>query len=193
MIVGALAGIVVSSLSRPVYTATATSYVSSRTSTTLADHGQGDPFTQQVQQSYASIATTPLVVNPVISVLGLRTTAGELAKRVHAENVGDTVTIRISATDGSATRAAAIANAVQSELARRVQALTPTIGGAAQTRLTPVRIAQIPGSHSSPNLLLDVAIGALAGAAAWLLALLVRTIRRFRPLPSGWMAAASML
>lgn len=132
-------------------------------------------------------------MNPVISVLGLRTTAGELAKRVHAENVADTVTIRISATDGSATRAAAIANAVQSELARRVQALTPTIGGAAQTRLTPVRIAQIPGSPSSPNLLLDVAIGALAGAAAWLLALLVRTIRRFRPLPSGWMAAASML
>jgi non-specific protein-tyrosine kinase len=71
---------------------------------------------QRISKTYASIATTrPLLVS-VITKLGLNTNPESLTKKVRAAAALDSTLLTITATDGDATRAAAIANAISDEL-----------------------------------------------------------------------------
>ena len=84
----------------------------------VSDLAQGSDFAEKQMASYAEVATSPQVLEPVINRLGLRTTPKELAESVEATVPADTVILEIAATDPDPTRAAQIANAVGEELAK---------------------------------------------------------------------------
>ncbi|RIX30254.1 Wzz/FepE/Etk N-terminal domain-containing protein [Amnibacterium setariae] len=176
VVVGALVGLAAGLVARPVYTAVTKTFVSSTGSraTLLADQG---PYVQQVARSFAEVVTRPVVLEPVIAELGLGASPSALAKRVDARVAQDSVVLEIAVADPSPTRAAAIANALAQQLVRVADRLMPT--GADRDgpeRVTIVDAASPPSAPSSPNPALDVALGALIGAAVWLLVAAVRTL-----------------
>ena len=99
--------------------------------------------------------------------------------------------LRIEAADPSPVQAARIANAVQDRLGRTVGSLAPSVRH--DVEVTAIQPAVPPTTPSSPNLPVDGVLGALGGAAVWLLLALVAGIRRRRPRPGGGLAAPSML
>ena len=93
------------------YTAT-TSLFFAVAGSSVSDLAQGSDFAAQQMSSYAKVATSPLVLEPVIQQLALPTTAAELEKSVEATVPPETVTLEIAVTDADPRRAATIANAI---------------------------------------------------------------------------------
>ena len=154
-------------LKTPEYEATTKVFVSTQSATSVGDLAQGNTFTQQVVQSYTDIVTTPIVLDPVIDDLGLKTTNAALAKQVTANAALNTVVIEITVTDMSPAASADIANEVASSLAKVVRDdLAPsTTGTAAPVKVTVVQPASVPLAASSPNIPLNIALGLLVGLA----------------------------
>lgn len=97
-------------------------------------------FADQVAASYAAAARTPVVLDPVISELGLRTTSGELAPRVASSVAEDTMIIDISVAGGSRTEEARIANAIGLHLVQASNGLSP-VGAASTVELRQIGVA----------------------------------------------------
>lgn len=190
VVTGALVGLLVAAGTRPTYTATARSFVSTRSASSVSDLQQGASFEQQAGRSYAALATKSYVLEQVIADLHLATTPDALAQRISAQTAQDTVVLSIDVTDPSAAQAARIANAVQDRLTSTVASLAPAVrrGG----ELTTIQPAVPPAAPSSPNAPVDGVLGALAGAVGWLLIALIAALRRWRPGPPGGLAAPSM-
>ena len=187
-IAGAAVGGGVAGATPTVYTATATS-VLTQTTFRPPEVGIGG-WMQSVTTTYAALATRPLVLRPVIQDLGLRTTPEQLAEGIHVDSHSGSQLIRISATDASPARAAAIANHVQAELARQSGSQSPSD----PVRLTVVEPARAPLRASAPDVLLDVLGGAGAGLLLGVAVLTgIGAVRAFRRPSSGGLAAPSML
>ena len=80
---------------------------------------------QNLTQTYASVATTRPLLQQVIQELNLQTTPEELLKKVSATGATNSTLITITAQDGDPARAAAIAN----DLANALIAASPAIQG----------------------------------------------------------------
>jgi polysaccharide biosynthesis transport protein len=155
----------------PRYRSTATVFVSVESVARLPDLGSSDRFAQQVIGSYASVATTPYVLDAVIADLGLRTTTAALARAVTADVEPDSAVIRLTATDASPTGAASIANAVADRLQKAGSALAPHDAGAfPSVHLTVVQTARVPTAPMAPDALVDLTLGLLAGLGVGMLA-----------------------
>jgi capsular polysaccharide biosynthesis protein len=123
--------------------ATARLDVSRASAADVHDLSSGSTFMKEVARSYADLASTPFVLQPVIEELGLHETAEELAEDVSTRIPDDTVVIEVTVTDDSGERAATIANAIAQRLVDVVPGLTPQGGGAGpEIRLTLVRTAR---------------------------------------------------
>ncbi len=158
-----------------LYQSTSSVFVSSLRGETTSELVQGSTFTQDVVQSYAQLATMPVVLDPVIASLGLETTSQRLAKRVTANTPINTVIIEITVTDGSAERAAAIADSITGSLSSAVQSLAPRgPNNTASITLQTVSAAQIPTSPSSPNTPLIAITGLILGFGLGVLYALAR-------------------
>lgn len=190
VLTGAIVGVLVAAATRPTYTATARSFVSTQAPSSVRDLRQGGAFAQQVGRTYAEVATEPFVLRGVIADLHLATTPEALAQRITARLAPDSVVLSIDAADPSAAQAARIANAVQDALGRTAASLAPSAHGS--TRITAIERAVPPASPSSPSAPVDGMLGALAGAAAWLLVALIGAVRRRRPRSGGGLAAPAM-
>ncbi|WP_371667390.1 polysaccharide biosynthesis tyrosine autokinase [Streptomyces sp. NBC_00289] len=147
------------------YTATAQLFIAT-SDKTGGDAYQGGLFTQQRVKSYTRIVTSPAVLTGVISDLNLRTTPGDLAGRISAQAPLDTTLVDIRVTDGSATRAQAIAD----ETARQFSKYIDTVEGTSTdspplVKASVVGGSQPPSSPTSPRPELNMAIGLLAGIA----------------------------
>jgi capsular polysaccharide biosynthesis protein len=175
VLIGGAAGGVAAQLLPRSYHSTAQVFVSAPPGTTTLLEAQR--VLQEVAASYASVATTPLVLRRVIDRLGLRTTPAELAKHVSADVVADTVIIEITVSDPSAARSARIANAFGAALVSESRLLTPSGGSSPQARLTSIAVAR--ASDATP-LLAFVGFGALGGLVV---ALVVLILRSGRPKP----------
>jgi capsular polysaccharide biosynthesis protein len=86
---------------------------------------QGSSYTQNLVQSYTRLATSTIVLEPVISDLGLDVTPVQLARQITAENPLNTVIIDVAVVDGDRQRAADIANAVTRSLSAEARSLSP--------------------------------------------------------------------
>ncbi|MDQ0597441.1 capsular exopolysaccharide synthesis family protein [Streptomyces canus] len=145
------------------YTATAQLFVSTRDKAS-ADAYQGSLFTQQRVKSYTHIVTTPAVLDGVISRLDLHTTPGHLSEKISAHAPLDTTLVDIRVTDGSATRAQAIAD----ETARQFTTYISTVEGS-PTAASPLVKADVvggsqpPSAPTSPRPAVNTAIGLFAG------------------------------
>jgi len=145
------------------YTAT-TSLFFAVAGESVSDLAQGSTFAERQMSSYAQVATSPMVLQPVISRLGLNTTPIELAKSVEATVPVDTVILDIAATDHNPRQAADIANAVGAELAAVAGRLSPDRpDGTKAVRVTTVTTAQTPSEPSSPRIAFNLAVGLMLG------------------------------
>lgn len=123
-VVAAMAALGVSSVLPKVYQAQATLLVGQSLSAVNPDINQL-LASQQVAQTDAQIATARPLLQKVIDQLGLGVTPEELAKQVSADAPQNSSLIHITASDGKADRAAAVANA----LATQLVAESPAIQG----------------------------------------------------------------
>lgn len=160
-----LAAATVVTLAMPTkYTATTRLFFGVQSGESATDLSQGSTFAEKQMSSYAQVAVSPLVLDSVIRELGLQTTPKELAKSVIATVPTDTVIIEIATTDENPELAARISNAVGGELASVAADLSPARpDGSESVRATTLAPAAIPLEPSSPNVLRNLALGAVLG------------------------------
>lgn len=164
--IGAAAGY--SILQTPKYSSSAKVFVSTSGGSTVSDLQQGNTFTQQRVKTYADLATTPIVLLPVISELGLDVSSSELAAMITASAPLDTTLIEISVTNVDAALAAQIATSVSESLTLAVENIETSTSDAANVspvKLTLVQHAEVPQKPVSPNIPLNIALGGLVGLA----------------------------
>jgi polysaccharide biosynthesis transport protein len=154
-------------LQSPVYSAKVELFVSISDSTTdSVQLNQGGNFAQQRVKSYAEIVNSPTVTAAVISKLKLSDTPTELAGRIKASSPLNTVLIDITVTDGSASRARDIANAVADEFPILIDKVeTPSGKGASPVKISTIRAADLPTVPISPRPKLDIGLGLVLGLA----------------------------
>jgi succinoglycan biosynthesis transport protein ExoP len=145
------------------YTAT-TSLFFAVAGESASDLAQGSSFAERQMLSYARVATSPMVLAPVIQRLALPMTPTELGKSVEATVPVGTVILEIAATDRDRHRSAQIANAVGVELSNAAGRLTPERGdGTKAVQVTIVAAAEAPDAPSSPSLRLNLGVGLVLG------------------------------
>jgi len=166
-LVGALGGYVYAQQQTEIYSSRSAVVVVPSRGDTTSELVQGANYVQNLVQTYAMVATSPLVLQPVIDELDLEATPYGLAGSITVENELGTSVLSITVRDPSAETAQAIADAVAIELADAVAQLSPVTedSGAAVRieRITPARLSNYP---VAPNVRLLVAAGAIAGLVA---------------------------
>src|SRR5690606_23955602 len=86
----------------PTYQSTVELFVAPEVGGTSSELMQGSSFLLDRVKSYVAIADKAVVLEPVRADLGLNETVGELAERVSASVVPETVVVRISVEDDTA-------------------------------------------------------------------------------------------
>ncbi|MEV5041010.1 polysaccharide biosynthesis tyrosine autokinase [Microbacterium sp. LMI1x-1-1.1] len=128
---------------------------------------QGSSYVQSLVNTYALVATSPVVLEPVIDRLGLSISPRALAGQVTVETPLDSAVLNITVTGGSPSGTARIANAIATELADAVEGLSPqtnTSGPAVRIEtISPAAESRVP---IAPNTRLLIIVGALAGLVA---------------------------
>ncbi len=188
-VVGGAGGLTVSLLTPVSYTAKATLLVSSSSSGTTLLQSSG--FADPVRTSWESVATTPLVLDPVIAELHLDTSAAALAGRIHADTPENSTLLEISVTDPSAAGATRLANAVQDRLVTIAPSLTPTTTSAQPADVLR-SVQRAAATQSGPSAVVLALSGVLAGVLVWAVVVAVLLIVRM-PRPPRGQPAPSML
>ncbi len=151
-------------LQTPVYMSTSKVFVSTQSANSVSELTQGGTYTQQLVKSYADVATSPIVLQPVIEQLGLDETPRALASRVSASAPLNTVVIEISASDPSPERAAAIADSISRNLAAVVPEISPAANGqTSPVKLTQIEAAAVSSFPVSPRKAVNIGLGVLVG------------------------------
>ncbi len=182
-LVGAALGFGYAQTQPNVYRAQASVVVLPARGDSTAELLQGTSYVQSLVRTYSLVATSPVVLEPVIDRLGLTITPRALARQVVVETPLDSAVLTISVTGGTPQGPAAIANEVATELAGAVEGLSPQTDDAGPA----VRIETIsPATESrvpiAPNTRLLIVAGALAGLVigmvyAWLRRLLATRLQ----------------
>ncbi|HWM34301.1 MAG TPA: polysaccharide biosynthesis tyrosine autokinase, partial [Pseudolysinimonas sp.] len=140
VLVGLLGGAFVQSMEGPSYAATSRDLVTNKTSGDLTEWLQASNFTESRIASYVLVASSGLVLQPVIDDLGLDTTVEDLARRISVAAPPATFIIEITATATTPEEARDIANAVSAEFSDVVANQLETAGG------TPTAATPTPGA-----------------------------------------------
>lgn len=173
---GLIAGIV-SLTTAPTYRATSQLYVSVQTQDGSTQNlAQGSSFSQSQVVGFADLATSPLVLRPVIAEGGLGISAQALADKISASVKQNTSLINVTVTASSAEEAAGLSNAV----AQSMTVVLPELQRPLDTAISPVRItvtreAVAPGAQATPNVRLNLSVGLLAGFFVGVGAAVLRT------------------
>lgn len=176
-VLGGMAGFGLAKLTPPSYTSTSSVFISVNSGESTSELVQGSNFAQDSMQSYAQLATMPVVLDPVIRRLGLEDSATSLAKRISVNAPLNTVLLNIKATAPGAQQAADLANAVATQLAIQVKSLAPKqTDGQAAINVQPVAHAAVPVFQSAPNTKLLAATGAGAGLLLSVIYALLRSV-----------------
>lgn len=163
-LVGGMLAFAYASSMTDLYRSTSGVFLSAAQGSTTSELVQGSTFTQSLIQSYAQLATMPVVLSPVIAELGLDESPTSLAASVTADAPLNTVIIEISVTDPSPKQAARIADAISRSLAHAARTLSPTgADGQASITMTTIAPAQVPNHPFSPNERLLTLTGAIIG------------------------------
>lgn len=151
-------------IARPTYTSSSTIFLSIKNASTAGELNAGSSYVENQAQSFAKVARTPIVLQPVIDDLGLDTTPEQLATSVTASVPTNTATIDLSVVRGDAVEATEIAAAVSDRLIVVVSQLSPPgPDGAEPVVATVVKPATVPTSPTSPKVAQNLALGVLLG------------------------------
>lgn len=169
---GLLGALAIVLFSPTKYAATSQVFVGTKASTG-SDAYAASIFATNRVQSYATIADTPLLLQPVIDTLHLKTTPAKLADDVHASVVSGTVVIDVTAEASTGQQAEQIAGAVADQLVAESARLEneqltkkqEKAGLTAPPQLFRASIlgAPSPATKASPRTTLDVVAGGLIG------------------------------
>jgi polysaccharide biosynthesis transport protein len=176
LVVGALVALGLSQLVPKGYTATSTLYFSINYGESGSDLNQGATYAQSQMLSFAELARSARVLDPVINDLDLSTTAAGLAATMDVRTPENTVVLDIAVSSGDPELAASIANATAASLTDAVQDVAPrNADGRATVTVRTVENADAPTNPTSPNTRVNVVAGAFLGLV---LALLLIVLRR---------------
>ena len=146
---------------------------------TVGELLSGGSASQQLVPFYSDVVTTEIVLDPVISELGLDLTAAELADRMDVQSRSNSVVIRIGVRDRSGPRAAEIALAVAERFRGTVATLAPKRADGRPPAGAQLISTTVPWRQVSPRPRADLGIGLLVGLALGLAALaLLRRVAR---------------
>jgi succinoglycan biosynthesis transport protein ExoP len=177
LILGLLCGVGATLTAQTLYTATATSFVTvtEESDSVGGENFQNSQFAVQRVKSYVPLATSPEVLGPVIDELDLDVTERALAARVTVTSAPETVLLDVSVADPEPEVAARTADAISLQLGEVVEALETTReDGRSSVKVSLARPADVPLSPSSPRLLLNLVLGAVAGLGAGMVAAVLR-------------------
>lgn len=201
VITGMASGFLVAQLQTPKFEASTRLFFAVPGDQSVADLAQGSSFTEKQMSSYAAVAVSPLVLEPVAEALEIEGGAAELSRMVRVSIPVNTVIVQIVASHPDAAVAAEIANAVGEQFKGVVGELYPVrLDGTVAVLATTLAVAEPSSSPTSPNKRSNVALGAfLGGVAGMVLAILrtrldtrVRSRRDLEPLaPGGVLASIS--
>lgn len=164
IVLGALASGLFSVFSPNKYTSSVQLYLSVSGGSSNTDINSGATYAQDQMKSFAQVATSPTVLQPVIRTLRLDTTPEKLAENVTASNPANTVLLEIDVVDGSPQGAQRIAAAIGKDMIGVVQQLSPKLSnGEKSVAATVTAPASLPVEPSSPRTLRNVALGLVAG------------------------------
>lgn len=176
LLVGA-AGYLVSSSAQPMFESRASLYFALNEGTSGADLNQGSAYTQNQMLSFARLATSSRVLEPVIDELGLSTTPRELARSIAITIPQDTVILDVTATSADRDRAASIANTVSQRVAAVVQEVAAeSVEGAATISASVIDDAVPAAVQSSPSTTRDTLLAAAVGFLLGVLAAFIATM-----------------
>lgn len=162
-------------LQTPEYQSTNRVFVQTQAGSSVADLSSGVNFASQQITSYADVATTPLVLDPVIKELGLDTSPAALAGQISTTVPPETLILEITVTDEDPAQAAAIANAVSESLTARVSELEKS-GESSSVELTVITPASEPSSPTSPSVSRNVAMGIVLALLAGVVVAILRDL-----------------
>lgn len=175
MLVGIAVAAILTVLSPRSYLAGTTLIFGVQGGESLTDLYQGSNMAALEVSSYAAVARSSSILEPVIKDVGLGDSPSKLAESITATVPPNTLVLRIECKREDPREAAAIANAVADQLQRRFSQLAPqTTNGTGTVRMTVLDRASIPAGPSSPVPQRNLAIGAFLGLALGLGIALVR-------------------
>lgn len=170
LLIGLSTGAIVAMLTPPRYQANAEVIVTVRVADTAtpSERALATSYANQVAETYRSVLTSTLVLQPVIDDLGLELSVDEVASRTTATATPNSAIIGISVTDSNPGQAARVANGITESFSTVV---TETLEKREQSTSYSVHIvtlqaAQVPTTPVAPNLELSLALGGLIGLAA---------------------------
>jgi polysaccharide biosynthesis transport protein len=159
------------------YETTTTVFFSLTRSATVGELSQGSTYLQNLVESYADVASSRLVVTPVIQDLGLTDSPNQLARRISATPRTDTAILDITVSGKTGRDAARVADAVAAELKTAVTALSPRgSANAAAVTVTTISPASIPSSPAAPTVLPNLGLGLVLGLVVGLAVVAAREI-----------------
>jgi capsular exopolysaccharide synthesis family protein len=162
--VAIIAALAITFTATPMYKSTARLFVSTPSEADPTSNYTNSLFSQTRVTSYADLATGPAVMEKVIQKLGLTLTPSELASRITAEPIANTVILSISATDTSPKRAQQLAQTEADELRTFVTALETHNGATTSAiSLAVADPASFEAGAVSPKVPLTLGVAILLG------------------------------
>ncbi|WP_375485164.1 polysaccharide biosynthesis tyrosine autokinase, partial [uncultured Jatrophihabitans sp.] len=173
-VIGVLAAVGLTVLMSPRYQAEATGTVVPKATTAQ----QGATTVQSTVQSLPPLVYSPYVLKPVIKQLSLGLTVHQLDEKVSASVPSGSFNLKVQATASKAKLAQQIANAVAESLAAYINGSNRASGGQSLPASLVTASFDVPAlrprSPSSPQPVLNVALGALIGLALGIALAIVR-------------------
>ncbi|MBB1512575.1 polysaccharide biosynthesis tyrosine autokinase [Tessaracoccus sp. MC1627] len=155
---------VVTLLQKPTYSSTASVFLAVESGGTAGELSQGATYAERQVKSFVTVATSAMVLEPVISNLRLDLTRGEVAGKLTVTAPIATSVIEIQAEDRDPALAADLANSVADSLQAAVgQLAPPSPDGAALVSATVIDTAQVPIAPTAPRPAVNLALGAVLG------------------------------
>jgi receptor protein-tyrosine kinase len=179
LVTGAVLGLAVAGalswFATPLYSSSTQLFVSVAGSTDTSAAYQGNLFSQQRVTSYAELLTGEQLAGDVVDDLGLDLTAGQVAGKVAARALPDTVILEVTVTDTSAARARDIAASLGEQFREQVTELeTPDGAQTSTVKVTTVQPAELDPAPVSPDVTRNLALGLVLGSLIGLGAALLR-------------------
>ena len=162
--------------SKPSYSSTTQLFVSYNTSEDEApNYYSVNSYVSSQIKSYLDLATSELVLRPVIDELHLSISPRELANSISILIPTNTTFINITVNDEDANQSANIANAVATSLKKTIEKSLYSKTNAESIRLTTVQTALPPAKPYAPDYALTVAASIIIGLTAGIIVTILRS------------------
>lgn len=165
MLIGGVVTFGVTSVMTPDYESTSTLAFSAGRGSTSKELADGSTYTQTQMPTFAQLASSSAVLQPVIDDLGLGMSVNALKKQMVVTIPQNALVLEIQVSWTSAQESATVANAVAQSLTTVVRQVSPkpSAGQQSAVNVTLVDKAVAPDHPTSPDKVKDPILGGLAG------------------------------